>query len=105
MVQFIRKVSDSEQTKRAVLRKTGTALNVILSNCTNSRTCSHRVYGDCIYSTGSQKCRTLAKSENGSPCCCPILKNVYAKQVSNGAGFKNCMVKWMLSKCTMCPSK
>ena len=32
MVQFIRKVSDSEQTKRAILRKTGTALNVILSN-------------------------------------------------------------------------
>ena len=37
MVQFIRKVSDSEQIKRAVLRKTGTALNVILSDCTNSR--------------------------------------------------------------------
>ena len=30
---------------------------MILSNCTNSRTCSHRVYGNCIYSTGSQKCR------------------------------------------------
>ena len=38
MVQFIRKVSDSEQTKRAILRKTGTALNVILSNCTKLRT-------------------------------------------------------------------
>ena len=35
MIQFIRKVSDSEQTKRAVPRKTRTALNVILSNCTN----------------------------------------------------------------------
>lgn len=38
MVKFIRKVSDSEQTKRAVLRKTGTTLNVILSNCTRPRT-------------------------------------------------------------------
>ena len=30
VVQFISKVSDSEQTKRAVLNKTRTALNVIL---------------------------------------------------------------------------
>lgn len=50
MVQFIRKVSDSEQTKRAILRKTGTALNVILSNCTKTRTFSRYVYGDCILS-------------------------------------------------------
>lgn len=37
MVQFIRKVSDSEQIKRAALDKTETALNVILSNCTKLR--------------------------------------------------------------------
>ena len=38
VLKFIRKVSDSEQTKRAVPRKTRTALNVILSNCTKLRT-------------------------------------------------------------------
>ena len=37
MVKFISEVSDSEQTKRAVLKKTGTALNVILHHCTKSR--------------------------------------------------------------------
>ena len=37
MVEFISEVSDSEQTKRAVLKKTGTALNVILHHCTKSR--------------------------------------------------------------------
>ncbi len=48
MVQFLRKVSDSEQTKRAALRKIRTALNVILSNCTKLRNFSHRLYGDSI---------------------------------------------------------
>jgi DNA-binding FadR family transcriptional regulator len=48
MVQFFRKVSDSEQTKRAALNKTRTALNVVLSNCTNSRPGGLCVYGDSI---------------------------------------------------------
>ena len=48
VVQFLRKVSDSEQTKRAVLRKIRTALNVILSNCTRTRTVNHDLYGESI---------------------------------------------------------
>lgn len=106
MVKFIRKVLDSEQLKReqiSLLSKS--ALNVILFNCTNSRPGGHRVYGDCICSIDPQKCRTPAKSGNGKPCCCHLLKNRYEKQASNCAGFKNCMVKWLLSKCTMCSSK
>ena len=50
MIKFIRRVSDSEQIKRAVLRWIRTALNVILSNCTKTRTFSRYVYGDCILS-------------------------------------------------------
>ena len=50
VVQFIRKVSDSELTKRAILINIRTALNVILSNCTKSRNFSRRLYGDSIFS-------------------------------------------------------
>ena len=106
MVKFIRKVTDSEQLKReqiSLLSKS--ALNVILSNCTNSRPGGHRVYGDCICSIDSQKCRTPAKSGNGTPFSCHLLKNRYEKQASNCAGLKNYIVKWLLSKCTMCSSK
>lgn len=81
------------------------ALNVIHSNCTNSRPDGHRVYGDCICSINPQKYRISAKSGNSKPCYCHLLKNRYEKQTSNCAGFKNCMVKWLLSKCTMCSSK
>lgn len=78
---------------------------MVLFNCTNSRPGGHRVYGDCIYSTESQKCRTPAKPGNGNPRCCHVLKNEHTKQASNCAGFKNCIVKWLLSKCTMCSSE
>ena len=37
MLLFIRKVSDSEQKERTAYTKDKAALNVILSNCTNSR--------------------------------------------------------------------
>ena len=45
VLEFLRKVSDSEQTKRAVLNKSGTALNVILSNCTKLRKFGQRSMG------------------------------------------------------------
>ena len=63
MVKFISEVSYSEQTKRAVPRKTRTALNVILSNCTNSRTFCWQVYGDCILPDLPQNRKTRGKCE------------------------------------------
>lgn len=50
------------------------ALNVIHSNCTNSRPDGHRVYGDCICSINPQKYRISAKSGNSKPCYCHLLK-------------------------------
>ena len=49
MIEFLRKVSDSELRKRAVLRMLRNALNVILSNCTRTRTLCRVVYGKSIF--------------------------------------------------------
>ena len=48
MVKFLRKVSDSEQTKKSGSERTRTALNVILSNCTKARNFSRELHGDSI---------------------------------------------------------
>ncbi len=50
MIQFLRKVSDSEQgQKRTAYTKDKASLNLILSNCTKARNFSRYLYGNSIF--------------------------------------------------------